>query len=156
MESLLEHSEKIRQKGRYWRKIRNTVFLVLFFGFAVWAGISYYYPFATGTITGKLYLLVPEGKVFKAYEGKLIQSGCESSDDADVQLNEFAFSVAKKSIAVKLMYTGGRTVELHYKEYFKAIPWRGCSRFVVDGIVHISDDKGEFNADELVVLITNY
>ena len=33
------------------------------------------------------------------------------------------------------MLLGGRTVELHYKEYFGALPWRGFTKFVVDSIV---------------------
>jgi len=157
MESLFEQTNLIRQKGRRWRKIRNIVFMVLFFGFFIWGGISYYFPFATGTKTGKLYHLVPEGKVFKAYEGKLIQTESSCSDNGDEQSNEFIFSVAKKSIAVKLMYTGGKTIELHYSQYFKAIPWRGYSRYVVDGIVNISEDKEEYNIEDAVrEFISNY
>ena len=30
---------------------------------------------------------------------------------------------------------GGKNIELHYKEYFGALPWRGFSKFVVDSIV---------------------
>ena len=31
----------------------------------------------------------------------------------------------------------GRTLELHYKEYFGALPWRGFTKFIVDSIVTI-------------------
>jgi len=33
---------------------------------------------------------------------------------------------------------GGRSVELHYKEYFGALPWRGFTKFVVDSVVSSS------------------
>ena len=33
------------------------------------------------------------------------------------------------------MLEGGKTVELHYKEYFGALPWRGFTKFIVDSII---------------------
>ena len=149
MESLLEHTDVVRQKGRRWRKIRNIIFLVLFFGFLIWGGIKYYYPFAEGVKSGKLNYVVYKGLVFKTYEGKLIQSGLRSSETGGIQSNEFVFSVSKKDIAEKLMRAGGKTVELHYTEYFGAIPWRGYSRYVVDNIVSISDEKED--EDQLTI-----
>ena len=157
MESLLEQSDKARQKGRRWRKIRNIIFLVFVVGFLSWGGIKYYYPFAEGVMSGKLYSVVYEGFVFKTYEGKLIQSGIKSSEAGGIQSNEFVFSVAKKDIAEQLMRAGGKTVELHYKEYFGIIPWRGRSKYVVDDIV-ISDDKDErliIEEEQLAVKIDN-
>ena len=143
MESLLEQTDIVRQKGRRWRKIRNIIVLVFLTGFFAWGGIRYYYPFAEGVKSGKLNYVVYKGFVFKTYEGKLIQSGIKASESGGIQSNEFEFSVAKKDVAEKLMHAGGKTVELHYKEYFGAIPWRGYSRYVVDDIVSISDDKDD-------------
>lgn len=145
MESLLEQSNVARQKGRRWRKIRNIVFLVLIFVFLIWGGIRYYYPFAEGVKSGKLNYVVYKGLVFKTYEGKLIQSGIKPSEEGGIQSNEFIFSVSKKEIAEKLMHAGGKTVELHYTEYFRAIPWRGYSRYVVDEIVSIAGDDESTN-----------
>ena len=48
---------------------------------------------------------------------------------------EFEFSVENEALARKLMLLGGKNIELHYKEYFGALPWRGFSKFVVDSIV---------------------
>jgi hypothetical protein len=146
MESLLEQSNAVRQKGRRWRKIRNTIFFVLIFGFTAWGGIRYYYPFAEGVKSGKLNYVVYKGLIFKTYEGKLIQTGLKSSTSGGIQSNEFVFSVGKKEMAEELMHAGGKTVELHYTEYFAPIPWRGYSRYVVDKIVHISD--AEPNTEE--------
>ncbi len=141
MESLLEQSDVARQKGRRWRKVRNIIFLVLFSGFLIWGVIRYYYPFAEGVKSGKLNYVVYKGLVFKTYEGKLIQSGIKSSDGGGIQSNEFVFSVAEKDVAEKLMHAGGKTVELHYTEYFGAVPWRGYTRYIVDKIVSISADS---------------
>ena len=35
------------------------------------------------------------------------------------------------------MLQGGKTLELHYKEYFGALPWRGFTKFVVDSIITV-------------------
>jgi len=139
MESLLEKSNVVRQKGRYWRKIRNIVFLVLLFGFFCWGAIKYYYPYEEGIETGKLNYIVYKGLVFKTYEGKLIRTEEKISEETETPSNEFDFSIAKKKIAEQLMLAGGKTVELHYTKYLGALPWRGYSRFVVDDIVSITE-----------------
>jgi hypothetical protein len=140
MESLLEQTDVARKKGRKWRKIRNSIFFVIVFGVLTGGGIRYYYPFAEGVKSGKLNYVVYKGLIFKTYEGKLIQTGIKSSSAGGIQSNEFEFSVGNKELAKKLMCAGGKTVELHYTEYFGAIPWRGYSRYVVNEIVSISDD----------------
>jgi hypothetical protein len=141
MESLLEKTDVARQEGRRWHKIRNMAFLAVMLGFITWGGIRYYYPFAEGVKSGKLNYVVYKGLVFKTYEGKLIRSETAPSESGGVRSDEFVFSIAKKDLAEKLMDAGGKTVEVHYTEYFGAIPWRGCSRYVVDEIVGISDEK---------------
>jgi len=143
MKSLLEETHTAREKGRVWRRIRNTVAIVIFGGALIWGWVYFYYPFAEGVKSGKLNYVVYKGFVFKTYEGKLIQSGLKSSESGGIQSNEFIFSVAKKEVAEQLMHAGGKTVELHYTEYFHAIPWRGFSKYVVTDIVDIGDNNEE-------------
>ncbi|MDR1381471.1 MAG: hypothetical protein LBJ47_08345 [Tannerella sp.] len=140
MKSLLEQTDAARRTGRRWRKIRNVISLIAVSVFVIWGAIRYYYPYAEGVKSGKLNYVVYKGLVFKTYEGKLIQPGIKPSESGSIQSNEFVFSVAKKNLAEQLMRAGGKTVELHYTEYFGAIPWRGYSRYVVDQIVTISED----------------
>jgi hypothetical protein len=45
------------------------------------------------------------------------------------------FSVQDEKVADKLNKSAGSTLELHYKEYLHALPWRGVSEFVVDSVV---------------------
>ena len=71
-------------------------------------------------------------------EGKLIQSGIRSKTAGTIQSYEFEFSVRDPELARRLMLEGGRSVELHYKEYFGALPWRGFTKFVVDSVVSSS------------------
>ena len=99
----------------------------------IWA--RYYMVFGTGTKAGVLNSFVNKGYVFKTYEGKIIQTGFK----ANIQSNEFEFSVTDENVAKKLMESSGKEVKLHYKEYFGALPWRGMHKYVVDSIFEIND-----------------
>lgn len=105
------------------------VALALFFYF------RFYFVFGEGVKSGELNYVVYKGVLFKTYEGKLIQAGIRSKTAGAIQSYEFEFSVENEALARELMLLGGRTVELHYKEYFGALPWRGFTKFIVDSIV---------------------
>ena len=120
-----------------WKKFRNITILILIAGLALFVGIRYYYPYGEGVKTGQLNFVVHKGVIFKTYEGKLIQSGFWSNKGG-IQSNEFDFSIADSKIADSLMRVGGQVVELHYKEYFGTLPWRGYSKYIVDDIISIT------------------
>lgn len=124
----------------WWKKFRNFSLAIIAIALIIFVGIRYYYPYGEGVKTGQLNYVVYKGIVFKTYEGKLIQSGIWSNKPGGIQSNEFEFSIEDKVVAEELMRAGGKTVELHYKEYFGAIPWRGYSRYVVDNIVRIGSE----------------
>ncbi|NLR61952.1 hypothetical protein HGH93_27915 [Chitinophaga polysaccharea] len=118
------------------------VFIVVSIIILVLGGIffyKYYFVFGQGVKAGELNYFVQKGYVFKTYEGKLIQSGYRGKVAGTIQSNEFQFSVASERIAQQLMTASGKVVELHYKEYLGAIPWRGYSPFIVDSIISITN-----------------
>lgn len=121
-----------------FRKFRNIMLVLIVLGLILFVAIRYYYPFGEGVKTGQLNYVVYKGVIFKTYEGKLIQSGFQSNKPGAIQSNEFSFSVADPQIADSLMRVGGQIVELRYKEYFGALPWRGYSNYIVDEIVSIT------------------
>ena len=124
-------------KARLWKRIRNITILILGVALIAFVGIRYYFPYGEGVKTGQLNFVVYKGFVFKTYEGKLIQSGFWSNASGGIQSNEFVFSVADPTVAKELMSVGGQVVELHYKEYLGALPWRGYSKYIVDEIISI-------------------
>ncbi|WP_345949290.1 hypothetical protein ABDD95_20815 [Mucilaginibacter sp. PAMB04274] len=97
----------------------------------------YYFVFGDGTKAGTMNYFVHKGYVFKTYEGRLIQAGFKSPGQGAVQSNEFMFSVTDKKVAEQLNANTGAYLELHYKEYFHTLPWRGVSKFVVDSVVAV-------------------
>jgi hypothetical protein len=102
-------------------------------------GYKYYFVFGEGVKAGELNFFVQKGYVFKTYEGRLIQTGYRSKQLTGLQSNEFQFSVANERVAQQLMRASGKMVELHYKEYLGAIPWRGYSNFIVDSVISLKD-----------------
>ncbi|RAJ85910.1 hypothetical protein CLV59_102617 [Chitinophaga dinghuensis] len=102
---------------------------------------KFYFVFGKGVKAGELNYFVQKGYIFKTYEGKLIQSGYKGQVAGTIQSNEFQFSVANERVAQQLMTASGKWVELSYKEYLGALPWRGFSPFIVDSIISITDQN---------------
>ncbi len=117
------------------RKVFTILAALLIGAGAVFFYFRFYFVFGEGVKSGELNYVVRKGLVFKTYEGKLIQSGIRSQKVGSIQSYEFEFSVENAELAEKLMLQGGKTIELHYKEYFGRLPWRGFTKFIVDSIV---------------------
>lgn len=136
-------SENDKPTRSSWKKIKIITLAVIVLGLAGFVGIRYYYPYGEGVKTGQLNFVVYKGVIFKTYEGKLIQTGFWSNSGG-IQSNEFEFSIADPKLADSLMHAGGQIVDLHYKEYFGTLPWRGHSRYIVDDIIKITPARNNF------------
>lgn len=119
------------------RKIISLIGLILLLVFAGVVWYRYYFVFGTGSKAGTMNYFVHKGYLFKTYEGRLIQAGFRAPGQGAVQSNEFVFSVTDEKVAKALGDNAGAYLQLHYKEYFHTLPWRGVSTFVVDSIISI-------------------
>lgn len=99
----------------------------------------YTWVFGDGTRAGSLNYFMKKGYVFKTYEGKMILSGFK----ANVQSNEFEFSVTDEKVARILSENAGREIEVHYKEYVGTLPWRGMQKNIVDSVIQIRGAASE-------------
>lgn len=108
----------------------TTIVLLVLTGFIYW---RYYFVYSEGTKAGILNTFQQKGFVFKTYEGNLIQSGFK----ANVQSNEFVFSVVDEKVAEVLNQNSGREINVHYKRYLGALPWRGVEKYIVDSILEV-------------------
>lgn len=122
--------------------ISSLTVLVALFAFIY---IKFYFVFGEGVKAGSLNYVVYKGVVFKTYEGKLIQTGLRSGTKTGgaIQSYEFEFSIEDNELAEKLMLLSGKNVELHYKEYFGVIPWRGYTKFIVDDLVLVDGEEAD-------------
>lgn len=112
-----------------------VVFIIIFLTGWIWW--RYYYVFGEGVKAGNLNFVVYKGYMFKTWEGRLIQVGFKTPTPGAIQSNEFDFSIENDSIAHILELNSGKFVELRYKEYFNALPWRGSSNYIVTDIIMI-------------------
>lgn len=114
----------------------STILVVALLIFGYW---RFYFVLADGTQAGTLNIFQKKGIIFKTYEGKIILSGFK----ANVQSNEFSFSVTKEDVAQELLKVSGREVNVHYKQYFGSLPWRGMQKYIVDSIYEVRGLPGE-------------
>ena len=121
-------------------KIITSVTVLLLAAAALFVYIKFYYVIGEGVEAGERNFVVYKGYLWKTYEGRAIQAGFQKGSKGAttaVQSYEFDFSVADKAIADTLMRCSGRNVQLHYKEYLGALPWRGQQKYIVDRIVSV-------------------
>lgn len=119
-------------------KIITWTCAVVAVALAVFIYIKFFFVFGEGVKAGELNQIVYKGWVWKTYEGRLIQTGFNSTkNEGKIQSNEFNFSVVDKAVADSLMRCSGKMVELHYKEYNGSLPWRGVQRYIVDKIISV-------------------
>jgi hypothetical protein len=121
------------------RKIIWTIVTIIVLSLSIFIYWRFYFVFAEGTKAGQLNTFQRKGYLFKTYEGILIQSGFK----ANVQSNEFEFSVKNEAIAKTLLENAGKEMELHYQRYLGVLPWRGNNLYVVDSIYQIRGASGE-------------
>ena len=125
------------------KKITWILIAVLAVGLIAFIYFRFYFVFGEGVRSGELNYVVYKGVVWKTYEGKLIQAGFKGSapktgGNATIQSYIFDFSVKDEEVANELMRCSGKNVELHYKEYLGALPWRGMQKHIVDKILSTS------------------
>jgi hypothetical protein len=125
------------------KKALSFVVVLAVLALGVFGYVRYYYVFGEGVKTGTLNYVVYKGMIFKTYEGKLIQSGLRAGAAGAIQSYEFEFSIEDPAIAEQLMLEGGENVELHYKEYFAPLPWRGYTKYIVDQIIAVDGRRIE-------------
>ena len=128
-------------KGKFF----GITSLILIIVAAVFVFFRFFFVFGEGVKAGELNQFMLKGYIFKTYEGRLIQSGFKGANigvvDSSIGSYIFEFSVENKAVADSLMKCSGKIVELHYKEYLGALPWRGMEKHIVDKIVSVSDAK---------------
>ena len=125
-------------KGKIIGFISGIIVLAL----AAFIFFKFYFVFGEGVKAGELNFVVYKGYVFKTYEGRAIQAGFgkgKGTNPGVIQSYEFDFSITDEAIEDSLMRCGGKTVELHYKEYLGTLPWRGKQKYIVDRIVSVRD-----------------
>ena len=135
------------------KKFVGILISILILGLAAFIYFRFYFVFGEGVRSGELNYVVYKGVIWKTYEGKLIQTGIKAQTSG-VQSNSFEFSIADKEIAERLMTESGKLVDLHYKEYFGRLPWRGYTKYIVDDIISIKEKVQSIDQQNEEILST--
>jgi len=134
-------AQSISKKKPWFKRFARTILIILILALGIFVYFKYFFVFGVGSKAGELNFFVKKGYMFKTYEGRVIQTGYKSKVPGSIQSNEFEFSVVDEKVAQQLMSNSGAFLELHYKEYLGALPWRGMSKYVVDSIISIQKDN---------------
>jgi hypothetical protein len=130
------------------KKIALWSGLILTAALAAFIYFRFFFVFSDGFQTGELNKFSYKGYVFKTYEGIMILTGYGNKSRGStgtVQSNYFEFSVSDKALADTLSHCTGKRIEVHYKQYFGALPWRGYERAVVDRVEgHEAVEQGSY------------
>lgn len=134
-------------KKRGFRKFLILISLGVIVGLSTWMYFRYWFVYSEGTRVGILYKFSKKGTIFKTYEGEMLLPGIgnKRASTGSMTTNNFLFSVDDDSLAQKLMELQGMELELHYKNFNNALPWRGDSydkedgQFVVDKMIKIKN-----------------
>jgi hypothetical protein len=122
-----------KKAGGFKKFIRWFTF-ILILGLGLFVYWKYYYTYSDGYRSGLLQKFSHRGNVMKTYEGELVLSSVASTSNVALASEKFFFSVANDSIAKVLQNFEGKRVRLHYKQKNGALPWRGDSEYIVDGM----------------------
>lgn len=123
-------------------KVLSWFTAILLVGGAGLVYFRFYYPFTQeGVKAGELNQIMHKGWIWKTYEGTLILTGIKSNQGTGIMSNQFDFSVTDPALADSLMHLTGKMVQLKYKEYKGALPWRGMQKKIVYEIQAVLDGK---------------
>jgi len=125
-------------------KVISFLTVIILLALGLFCYLRFFYVFGDGVKAGELNQFMLKGYIFKTYEGRLIQAGFKGAANAGVTDQAlgsyvFEFSCENQAVADSLMRCSGKQVELHYKEYLGALPWRGMEKTIVDRIISVSE-----------------
>ncbi len=123
------------------KKFGKILILILSISLVIFIYVRFFFVFSEGVKAGELNYFEKKGVIFKTHEGRLVQAGFQSPTAGALQSNEFRFSTIGEDVATKLERASGKFIEVRYKEYFGALPWRGASNYVVFDVLSIEDSK---------------
>lgn len=120
------------------RKILVWLSILLFVGLAGYMTFLYYGVYSEGVRSGNVIKLSRKGVVFKTWEGQLNLNSFGAINSNNQLSQTFNFSVESGDDALlktlEEVSLSGERVNLYYIERYRALPWRGSTRYFVTRI----------------------
>src|SRR5688572_23655622 len=141
------------EKPSFGQRVKKTtrkiviisIVSLLLIGIAVF---SFYYwgVYEDGVRAGTVIRISKMGVTFKTYEGQLNLGTFGSLKNASPLAETFTFSVEKNKEDVikelEAVALSGERVNLHYIRRYAIFPWRGATKYFVDGVERL-EKQGE-------------
>lgn len=143
-EDIEETSEKIteglksgtKKAGRFIKRLIIGLFIL-----AILGGLGYLFfatmTYSDGSRAGELIKISEKGMVFKTYEGQLslggLSVGGEDNNETNIG-NLWDFSVTDDAVYKKMEALRGKKVVVKYKEQYRAIPWKGDTKYIITDV----------------------
>lgn len=128
--------------------MRKTIIWVLSIGLVLgsaWVAFLYYGTYSEGVRAGTVIKLSRKGVMFKTWEGQLnIRSfGAVNSSNSLSETFNFSIESDQEEIIKVLeeVSLSGERVNLHYIERYRALPWRGSTRYFITKIERSNQKK---------------
>ena len=109
---------------------RFSLLAILILAFLVYW--FFYNTKSDGTRTVYLVKISHKGNIFKTYEGEALVS-IGANPQTSLVTEKFIYSVTSKVLYDSLTRHEGQKITLQYRQYRKALPWRGDSEYIVYG-----------------------
>jgi hypothetical protein len=112
---------------------------VLFLGMYGCATVTY----SEGTRVGVVTKFSSKGVFFKTWEGELSILGTTTNEQGVLIPNVWPFSVNDEAsvAAVQSAMRSGRRVELHYKQKYMTLPWRGDTTYLITKVDALEPER---------------
>jgi hypothetical protein len=117
--------------------LKRFIFILIIIGLIVFA-FSYWGVYERGVMAGKVLRITQKGVIFKTYEGKLNLETFGALKGTSPIAESFDFSVESDQTEVikelEQVALSGERVNLKFVRRFTAFPWRGDTKYFVEGI----------------------
>ncbi len=121
------------------RKAITWISIIVVLGLLGGMTFLYYGVYSEGVRAGTVIKLSRKGVMFKTWEGQLnIRSfGAVRSENSLSEVFEFSIESDATDVIRQLeeVSLSGERVNLHYVERYRALPWRGSTRYFVTKVV---------------------
>jgi len=117
--------------------LKRIIILAVIIGLVIFAFL-YWGVYERGVMAGKVLRITQKGVIFKTYEGKLNLETFGALKGASPIAESFDFSVeSDQTVVIKELEQvalSGERVNLKFVKRFAAFPWRGDTKYFVEGI----------------------
>ena len=117
--------------------VKRIIILAVVIGLVIFAFL-YWGVYERGVMAGKVLRITQKGVIFKTYEGKLNLETFGALKGASPIAESFDFSVEGDQTEVikelEQVALSGERVNLKFVKRFAAFPWRGDTKYFVEGI----------------------